>query len=214
MIRCLRTSFFTLACLPGMMSCTPGTENASREDIAVEGSPLWETPEPFKTCRDLLLWRQAHRANFFGQVSYGPWQISVDRRTPACTACMEGDINTMIDQAWHKRVKELKYTSTYVLQLRPEIGDPKLNDHDLQTALFELVGPDTIPCSLLQKELVPSGVPYKTLLIGFEDRGIPGSRAIWFAPSDIGAGRRLDLPNSDLDQYFHLAGSRINDPRS
>lgn len=220
----LVTAFLMVLC---MLSAACGQQLSpagAAEDVADrEGgflASLMPPPRPAKDCKGLGKWLARNGGRFTSRVERPGFVLEASYRPAACTACMEAGGSTFADSAFQQRVVQLKATELYVLKvsartdkqdtLNLEISDILMGD------LIEVVGSDTFPCSFLHVEAVPSMLPYRTALVGFDrpQDGRDRHLVLHDPEGRFGGAITLTFPEGGLGAYLAIAPDTLTSPRS
>lgn len=127
-------------------------------------------PDPIADCGELSEWLAEHPTAFHAHVERPAFTAELQYRPAACMACLEKPGATFADPWLKERVKALGTTELFVLRLSPGTGKrelPEITDA-LQMDIVEVAGTDTVPCAFLHAEPLPPGVPYRSVLLGFD----------------------------------------------
>lgn len=166
MIILFTSSLFVLA------SCS-GAEGSARNEHGAKNDPSLSNqaaspPEKFTTCRELLTWREKNESEFHVTKATGDWRMDVEYRSPYCIACAEQPDAALTDDDIVQRLGELDSTYQLVLRAMTAIDSNYFDAEVLRTACSIRTLQDTIPCVFAHREMVPTMVPYRTYLLGFE----------------------------------------------
>jgi hypothetical protein len=128
------------------------------------------TPAPLADCEALRNWLSEHPGAFVSVQERPAFKAELHYRPAPCTACLElGDVQ-LTEKPFVERHRELAHSDQYVLRLYPKDrgGDLPKMDETWMPSVMEIVGTDTVPCAFLHVETLPPGVPYRSVLLGFD----------------------------------------------
>jgi len=157
------------------MGPVPSTQLRTAVPEVVNEPSIWNrlfntTPAPLADCAALRNWLTEHPGAFVSVQERSEFKAELHYRPASCTACLElGDVQ-LTEKSFVERNSELAHSDQYVLRLYPKDGDgdlPKM-DETWMPSVMEIVGTDTIPCAFLHVETLPPGVPYRSVLLGFD----------------------------------------------
>lgn len=158
----------------GSVGCSSGPS----EGKEVPGRMSWTSwirdvlkPE-VRDCEGLRYWMAEHSSLFRARVERSTFSAELYYRPAACVACMENQQAQFHDPGLRSRIRELGGGELYMLRFTPDeqVGDSlfDLSWDVLMDDFVEIVGSDTVPCSFLHAEAMPSMAPYRSLTLGFD----------------------------------------------
>ena len=139
-----------------------------------DGAVVWEEKEEpaVRDCASMELWWERYGEELSVVVDRPGWVISLQYRPAERIACKEFT-NGWGRPEFHDRAEVLRATEHYVLRLLPKkkrpggFDDPLLPDDGWPETL-EVIGEDTVPSAFSHVEAMPSSLPYRSVLLGFD----------------------------------------------
>lgn len=127
-------------------------------------------PSPLKNCSEVAEWMKEHPNAFQSVVQRSEFEAVLQYRPAPCMACLEMSDADLTDDAFVERIGQLENSEQYVLRLHPSNRNSILPQVDglWQPRVVEIIGLDTIPCAFLHVETMPPGVPFSSVVLGFE----------------------------------------------
>lgn len=175
---------------------------AARPEVINEPS-IWNRllnlpPAPLTDCEEVRNWLAEHPGAFMNVQERAGFKAELHYRPAACTACLEVGDAQLTDGSFLERSRELAFSDQYVLRLYSKKGDgerPEVND-SWTSRIVEIVGTDTVPCAFLHVETMPPGVPYRSVLLGFDRPQDEHDRRLVIrdAEGQLGGDLHFDLP--------------------
>lgn len=222
------TYLTSLALVLCMLFVACGHDSLLDEEIADAGGTedtgifawLMLPPKPVDDCRGLGKWLDKYGERFNSRVERPGFVLEASYRPAACTACMEERGSVFADSAFRQRVAQLKATEFYVLKVtvgKNEQDTLFLELSDILIAdLIEVVGRDTFPCSFMHVEAVPSSLPYRSALVGFDRPQDGRDRYLVLRDREghFGGDLNLVFPEGSMKAYLTIAPDTLTSPRS
>lgn len=215
------------ALLIGFLSLGCGPKGGVGEGEGLEGSSIssWfnsflSRPSSVESCQALGKWLDKYGSGLVAKVERPGFEMELQYRPAACLACMENHDAVFADSTFQERVGQLKATELYVLKIysgksASDSSHFELSEH-LAKDLVEVVGMDTFPCAFFHVEALPSLVPYRSALIGFERPQDGRVRRVIFKDTQdhFGGDLIMDLPANGLSRYAEAVPDTLPPERS
>lgn len=127
-------------------------------------------PDPFEDCSEVTAWMKEHQEAFQSRIERKEVHVTVQYRPAACMTCLElGDV-PLASAAYTERAVQLARSDQFVLRIQapPTKTDIPAVDDTWVDRIVEIVGRDTVPCAFIHVETMPPGVPFRSVLLGFD----------------------------------------------
>lgn len=153
----------------------PTTHAQAAQPEVINEPSIWNRlfnlpPAPLADCEEVRNWLAEHPGAFVNVQERAGFKAELHYRPASCIACLELGDAQLTDASFLERSRELAFSDQYVLRLYLKEGDGKgleLND-SWTSRIVEIVGADTVPCAFLHVETMPPGVPFRSVLLGFD----------------------------------------------
>lgn len=155
-------------------------------------------PRPLADCDEIREWLVEHPRAFHAVTERPGFAAELQYRPAVCMACLEQPSAKLSDPEFQKRQLELAGGDIYHLRISAgkEAGLIPRASLAWQQQIVQVLGSDTMPCAFVHVETLPPGLPYQSVVLGFDASDEPGDRSVIITDGDgtLGGDLVLNFP--------------------
>ena len=151
-------------------------------------------PAILTDCAALRSWLQDRPNAFVARYEHPEYRAELHYRPAACTFCLEHPDGDFSGTESTKRLTELASSEQYVLRIATRERETNVEPHVSPAEVVRIEGTDTVPCVFVHHEPPVPGVPFRTLLLGFDRSQSNSDRTILIRSVDFPSRMEFILP--------------------